>query len=82
MPSEKDKHRARTKKTLRVRSRIGLSPDRVRLTVFRSNKNIYAQIIDDRKGVTLAYASTMDKDFRRKPGSPFTREVAREVERV
>lgn len=79
MPSEKDKHRSRRKKTLRVRSRIGRSPERFRLTVFRSNRNIYAQIIDDRQGVTLACASTMDKEFRTKPGDPFTREVAREV---
>ena len=37
---------------------------RVRLSVFRSGKHIYAQVIDDRKGVTLAAASTLDKDVR------------------
>jgi len=37
---------------------------RPRLSVFRSNKNIYAQIIDDRAGRTLAAASTMDKELR------------------
>ncbi|MGA0531747.1 50S ribosomal protein L18 [Hansschlegelia sp. KR7-227] len=37
---------------------------RPRLSVFRSSKQIYAQIIDDTKGVTLASASTLDKDFR------------------
>lgn len=79
MPGEKDKHRSRKKKMVRVRSRIGRGPDRFRLTVFRSNRNIYAQVIDDRQGVTLACASTMDKEFRRKPGDPFTKEAAREV---
>ncbi len=38
--------------------------DRPRLSVHRSGKNIYAQIIDDVKGVTIASASTMEKDFR------------------
>ncbi len=37
---------------------------RPRLSVHRSSKNIYAQVIDDTKGVTLASASTMDKDFK------------------
>ena len=37
---------------------------RPRLSVFRSGKHIYAQVIDDRKGVTLAAASTLDKDVR------------------
>src|SRR5262245_44533965 len=38
--------------------------DRVRLSVFRSSKHIYAQVIDDAKGVTLASASSMEKDMR------------------
>ena len=38
----------------------------LRLSVFRSNKNIYAQVIDDTKSVTLACASTLDKDLRDK----------------
>jgi len=46
-----------------VRRRLG---DRMRLSVFRSGKHIYVQIIDDRKGVTLAAASTLDKDLRSK----------------
>jgi len=47
----------------RVRSRLkSLSSGRPRLTVFRSNKNIYAQVIDDLKGVTLAAASTLEGD--------------------
>lgn len=47
----------------RVRTRLKqVSGDRPRLTVFRSNKNIYAQVIDDSKGVTLAAASTLESE--------------------
>lgn len=42
------------------------SEERPRLSVFRSSKHIYAQIIDDRKGVTLAAASSLEKDLRGK----------------
>lgn len=49
----------------RNRHRLGqVSTGRPRLSVFRSNKNIYAQIIDDSKGVTLASASTLDKSLK------------------
>ena len=53
---------------MRVRRRVSGSPDRPRLAVFRSNKNIYAQIIDDSAGKTLVSASSMDKDLRSKIG--------------
>ena len=46
----------------RVRSKVSGTPERPRLNVFRSETNIYAQIIDDTKGVTLAAASTQEKD--------------------
>lgn len=49
----------------RVRRQIkAVANGRPRLSVFRSSKNIYAQIIDDVKGATLASASTLDKDLR------------------
>jgi len=47
----------------RVRSKVSGTPERPRLNVFRSETNIYAQIIDDTKGVTLVSASSMDKEF-------------------
>lgn len=54
----------------RVRTRIAREAvGRPRLSVYRSNCNIYAQIIDDNKGHTLAAASTQDKDFKGKAGS-------------
>lgn len=51
----------RQRRKLRVRRRVLGTPGRPRLTVFRSNKNIYAQIIDDTDGRTLVAASTVDK---------------------
>lgn len=47
----------------RVRGKISGTPERPRLNVFRSNKHIYAQIIDDVNGVTLAAASSVEKGF-------------------
>ena len=47
----------------RVRSKVSGTPERPRLNVFRSETNIYAQIIDDVNGVTLVSASSLEKDF-------------------
>ncbi len=52
---------------------------RPRLSVYRSGKQIYAQVIDDIKGVTLAAASTLDKDLREKVKSGSTAAAAQEV---
>lgn len=54
----------REKRQQRVRKKIQGKPDRPRLCVFRSNKNIYAQIIDDTTGNTLVSASSLSKDLR------------------
>lgn len=56
----------RFKLKMRIRKKISGTSNRPRLTVFRSNKEIYAQLIDDEKGVTLVSASTMEKNFERK----------------
>ncbi len=58
-----DKNAARIRRHRRVRKNISGTADRPRLNVFRSAKHIYAQVIDDVKGVTLAAASSMDKGF-------------------
>ena len=52
---------ARVKRHLRIRNHVAGTPDKPRLAVFRSNKHIYAQIIDDTVGNTLCAASTMEK---------------------
>jgi large subunit ribosomal protein L18 len=57
------KRKRHQRRRLRIRERIGTSPDRPRLCVYRSNKNFYAQIIDDSQGFTMVAASTLEKDF-------------------
>ena len=63
MVKQIDKNEARLRRHRRVRGKISGTAARPRLDVFRSAKHIYAQIIDDEKGVTLVSASSMDKDF-------------------
>ena len=63
MFKRKDTNAARIKRHKRVRKNISGTAARPRLNVFRSLNNIYAQIIDDEKGVTIVAASSMDKDF-------------------
>ena len=58
-----DKNAQRMKRHTRVRGKISGTAACPRLDVFRSSKHIYAQLIDDVAGVTLASASSMDKDF-------------------
>ncbi len=58
-----DKKANRVKRHIRVRAKISGTPDCPRLNVFRSAKHIYAQLIDDTKGVTLCSASTLEKGF-------------------
>ena len=64
-----DKNAQRLKRHTRVRGKISGTPERPRLNVFRSNANIYAQVIDDVNGVTLASASTLDKSFEGAAGN-------------
>lgn len=59
------KEARRAKIQSRVRGKVSGTAERPRLSVFRSNKEMYAQLIDDVNGVTLAAASTRDKDFTR-----------------
>ena len=55
---------ARLKRRKRIRKKISGSPERPRLSVFRSSKHIYAQVIDDLNGVTLVAASTLNPEIR------------------
>ncbi|MFA5562107.1 MAG: 50S ribosomal protein L18 [Eubacteriales bacterium] len=63
MVMKKDKNEQRLKRHLRVRSKISGTAERPRLAVYRSNAHISAQVIDDKRGVTLVAASTHEKDF-------------------
>ena len=64
-----NKKAMRLKRHVRVRGKISGTPERPRLNVFRSNANIYAQIIDDVNGVTLVAANTLEKDFEGATGN-------------
>ena len=64
-----DKKASRAKRHLRVRKKISGTPERPRLSVYRSEKNIYAQIIDDINAVTIVSASSLEKDFSAKGGN-------------
>ena len=69
MVSKIDKNAMRLKRHVRVRGKISGTPERPRLNVFRSNANIYAQIIDDVNGVTLVFAKTLEKEFEGTAGN-------------
>lgn len=77
MFNKEDRQKARVKRHLRVRNKISGTAERPRLAVYRSEKNIYAQIIDDVAGRTLVSASSIDKDFAEKVGS--NKEAAKAV---
>ena len=66
MVSKTDRKFERNRRHIRVRRKISGTPERPRLCVFRSNKGIYAQIIDDIAGNTLVQASTLDKEVKEK----------------
>jgi large subunit ribosomal protein L18 len=63
MLKKADKNKARVRRHLRVRKKIFGTSERPRLAIYRSERNIYAQIIDDIKGITLVAASSLDKEF-------------------
>ena len=63
MITKPDKNKVRQARHARVRRKISGTAECPRLNVFRSNKNIYAQLIDDVAGVTLASASALDKEI-------------------
>ena len=76
MVSKINKKAMRLKRHVRVRGKISGTPERPRLNVFRSNANIYAQIIDDVNGVTLVSANTLEKGFE---GATGNAEAAKKV---
>ena len=76
MINRPDTRSQRIKRHKRVRAKISGTPERPRLNVFRSNTNIYAQVIDDVAGVTLVSASTAEKDFTEYGGN---KEAAKKV---
>ena len=74
MPKDKNARKLRLVRHIRVRKRISGSPQCPRLCVFRSLRHIYAQVIDDAKGSTLVYASSLETAG--KDGSPSSQKLA------
>jgi large subunit ribosomal protein L18 len=70
---------SRLKRKKRIRKSIFGEQDRPRMSVFRTAKHIYAQIVDDTKGVTLVSASTLDKEYKEKPVAGKKQEIAKAV---
>jgi large subunit ribosomal protein L18 len=64
MDTASQRRKARLKRKMRIRKRVSGTPQRPRLSVFRSKKHIYAQIIDDTQGETIVAASTLEKQVR------------------
>ncbi|MCL6092140.1 MAG: 50S ribosomal protein L18 [Actinobacteria bacterium] len=64
MSNASDKHAARASRHHRVRKKVSGTPERPRLAVFRSNRHIVAQVIDDVAGKTLAAASSLEASVR------------------
>ena len=77
MVSKKSRNETRQKRHLRIRKNVSGTTAVPRLNVFRSNANIYAQVIDDVNGVTLVSASSIDKELKLANGSNI--EAAKQV---
>ena len=71
-----DRNAERIRRHKRVRRKISGTAECPRLCVFRSNSNLYVQVIDDTKGITLVQASTLDKEVKTKHAN---KEAAKEV---
>ena len=76
MITKTDRKAERQRRHVRVRRKISGTAECPRLCVFRSNSNLYVQVIDDVKGNTLATASTLDKEVKTKHSN---KEAAKEV---
>jgi len=82
MIEKADRNLARKRRHLRVRKRVLGTPERPRLGVFRSGRHIYAHVVDDTRGATLAAASSLCPAFRSSGKSGGTTEAASEVGRL
>jgi len=74
-----DKNQKRKERHYSIRNKIVGTPERPRLNIFKSSKHIYAQVIDDATGTTLACASTQDKEIRDKVAELTKSEAAKLV---
>lgn len=79
MISKESKNKKRKVRHVRVRKKIFGTPERPRLSIYRSLSNMYAQIIDDATGHTLISASTLDKEIKEQLKSAGNKEAAKLV---
>ena len=79
MLSKNEKKDKRLRRKIRIRKKIKGTPERPRLTVYRSLKYVYAQIIDDESGHTIAAASSLEKELRKSLKSTNDLEAAKLV---
>ena len=79
MIKKSDKNQLRKKKHMRIRNKITGTPERPRLNVYKSSKNVYAQIIDDTKGLTIVSASSIDTALKGSVKYGGNKEAAKEV---
>lgn len=79
MITKPNKNKIRKNRHQRIRNKISGTPSLPRLNVFRSNKQIYAQLIDDVNGVTLVQASSLESDLKAKCADITKKEAAKEV---
>ena len=77
--SKESRNDKRLKRHERVRKNLYGTPEKPRLCVYRSNKNISAQIIDDVNGTTLAAASSLDKELKAEMPNGGNKEAAKKV---
>ena len=77
--SKKSREKKRIRRHIRIRKHMAGTADRPRISVFRSLSQIYAQVIDDSTGRTLASASSVEKELRTKIGKMKKSEQAKEV---
>lgn len=80
--ARKTREQIRAKRHARVRKNIFGTPEKPRLCVYRSNKNISCQIIDDVNGITLAAASSLDKELKADVAYGGNKEAAKKVGEV
>lgn len=76
MVKKTDRKAERERRHIRVRRKISGTSECPRLCVYRSNKNLFVQVVDDTKGITLVSASTLDKEIKTKHAN---KEAAKEV---
>ncbi|HOJ88562.1 MAG TPA: 50S ribosomal protein L18 [Pseudothermotoga sp.] len=79
MIKKQDRRLQRIKRHLRIRKKVSGTAGKPRLSVFRSERHIYVQLIDDTKGHTILSASTLDPELRQRITKTYNREAAKEV---